>query len=327
MTRTILRTGLLAGLVVLSILVAACAPPIAPVAAPTASVETQALPDQQTDGQAPSAAGETAASQMTLLRKRMLDLMQAENPDSAALAQVRTQMETLMGQMQGMMGQDFDPAAMNQMMAMMSQMTGMMGQMQSMMGQGSDPAAMNQMMAMMSQMTGMMGQMQGMMGQDFDPAAMNQMMAMMSQMTGMMGQMQGMMGEGMPGPTMMNTPEAGAQPTPHADMTRSAEAGAVSVDVTPLNLFQSDASSLDFEIALNTHSVDLGADLAQLAVVRIDGREIAATAWEPSASGGHHVSGLLRFPALAEGPNSVTLIIRNLANVPERSFTWELSDN
>ena len=297
MTRTILRTGLLAGLVVLSILVAACAPPIAPVAAPTASVETQALPDQQTDGQAPSAAGETAASQMTLLRKRMLDLMQAENPDSAALAQVRTQMETLMGQMQGMMGQDFDPAAMNQMMAMMSQMTGMMGQMQSMMGQGSDPAAMNQMMAMMSQMTGMMGQMQG------------------------------MMGEGMPGPTMMNTPEAGAQPTPHADMTRSAEAGAVSVDVTPLNLFQSDASSLDFEIALNTHSVDLGADLAQLAVVRIDGREIAATAWEPSASGGHHVSGLLRFPALAEGPNSVTLIIRNLANVPERSFTWELSDN
>jgi len=150
---------------------------------------------------------------------------------------------------------------------------------------------------------------------------------MMSQMTGMMGQMQGMMGEGMPGPTMMNTPEAGAQPTPHADMTRSAEAGAVSVDVTPLNLFQSDASSLDFEIALNTHSVDLGADLAQLAVVRIDGREIAATAWEPSASGGHHVSGLLRFPALAEGPNSVTLIIRNLANVPERSFTWELSDN
>ncbi|MCW5857694.1 MAG: hypothetical protein KIS63_05365 [Caldilineales bacterium] len=267
MTRTILRTGLLAGLVVLSILVAACAPPIAPVAAPTASVETQALPDQQTDGQAPSAAGETAASQMTLLRKRMLDLMQAENPDSAALAQVRTQMETLMGQMQGMMGQDFDPAAMNQMMAMMSQMTGMMGQ------------------------------------------------------------MQGMMGEGMPGPTMMNTPEAGAQPTPHADMTRSAEAGAVSVDVTPLNLFQSDASSLDFEIALNTHSVDLGADLAQLAVVRIDGREIAATAWEPSASGGHHVSGLLRFPALAEGPNSVTLIIRNLANVPERSFTWELSDN
>ncbi|MBX7233309.1 MAG: hypothetical protein K1X65_02920, partial [Caldilineales bacterium] len=230
-------------------------------------------------------------------------------------------------QMQGMMGQDFDPAAMNQMMAMMSQMTGMMGRMQGMMGQAFDPAAMNQMMAMMSQMTGMMGQMQGMMGQDFDPAAMNQMMAMMSQMTGMMGQMQGMMGEGMPGPTMMNTPEAGAQPTPHADMTRSAEAGAVSVDVTPLNLFQSDASSLDFEIALNTHSVDLGADLAQLAVVRIDGREIAATAWEPSASGGHHVSGLLRFPALAEGPNSVTLIIRNLANVPERSFTWELSDN
>lgn len=106
------------------------------------------------------------------------------------------------------------------------------------------------------------------------------------------------------------------------------EQGAVSVAVTPRGLDPS-ATVLDFEVAMNTHSVDLSMNLAELAMLTTDtGTQIAASGWE-APQGGHHVSGVLSFPALGEdGPllDSVMTLTLTLTNVdvPERTFTWSL---
>lgn len=143
--------------------------------------------------------------------------------------------------------------------------------------------------------------------------------------------------------TPTSAPEAGrtdvesasavpAQLAVPANLTQSAEAGAVTVEVTPLNLQDAQADTLDFAITMNTHSVDLGVDLAQMAVLQVGGAEIAAVRWQAPAGGGHHVQGTLSFPAtdsankrILEGATSITLVIRGLAGVEERAFTWDLT--
>ena len=108
------------------------------------------------------------------------------------------------------------------------------------------------------------------------------------------------------------------------------EQGEVKVAVTPVNLAR-DASTLDFEVVLDTHSVDLSMDLASLATLTTDnGRSVLANRWDGMA-GGHHVSGFLSFPAsadgvaLLEGAAQLTLTIRDV-DAPARIFTWPLAD-
>lgn len=115
------------------------------------------------------------------------------------------------------------------------------------------------------------------------------------------------------------------------DLTQRAEAGAVAVEITPLNLADVGAATLDFAVSMNTHSVDLGVDLVKLAVLKANGIEVAAVAWQAPAGGGHHVKGTLRFPRvtaddkpLLVGAASLTIVIRNLGGVPERVFMWKL---
>lgn len=106
------------------------------------------------------------------------------------------------------------------------------------------------------------------------------------------------------------------------------EQGAVAVSVTPLEA-SDDATTLDFEVAMNTHSVDLSMDLAQLATLVTDiGGEVQAVGWSGEA-GGHHVSGVLSFPAtddgatLLQGATTITLTLENV-DAPARTFTWSL---
>jgi hypothetical protein len=86
-----------------------------------------------------------------------------------------------------------------------------------------------------------------------------------------------------------------------------------------------------FNIAMDTHSVDLdGYDLSELAVLILDGElEVRPRGWD-APSGGHHRKGTLRFPDVSvDGTpievsrvRSVQLIVKDVAGVPERSFTW-----
>ncbi len=111
------------------------------------------------------------------------------------------------------------------------------------------------------------------------------------------------------------------------DVPRIDEQGAVSVEITPLNL-NVPGHTLDFSVVLNTHSVDLSMDLAALATLTTDtGLELSASAWE-APRGGHHVQGILQFPAVQDGAGvmdgarRLTLVIQGL-DAPERTFVWE----
>ena len=112
---------------------------------------------------------------------------------------------------------------------------------------------------------------------------------------------------------------------PEPGLTQTKDEAAVTVMVTPLNLDNRSAATLDFEIALNTHSVELAYDMLSISALRSDtGQETQPVAWDGPPGGGHHVSGTLSFPQLNERSQSVTLILRGIADVPARTFEWEV---
>lgn len=113
-----------------------------------------------------------------------------------------------------------------------------------------------------------------------------------------------------------------------ADLSRTDQQGAVVVTVTPLNL-DNPSDQLEFDISLETHSVDLSMDLATLATLTTDtGMTIPANLWD-APRGGHHVEGKLVFPAsqdgksILEGAGKLTLTILNV-DAQSRIFEWEL---
>jgi len=111
-------------------------------------------------------------------------------------------------------------------------------------------------------------------------------------------------------------------------MTRMDQQGAVIMEVTPRNL-GTPADTLEFDVVMNTHSVDLGMDLAVLATLLTDtGITVQATLWD-APRGGHHVSGKLVFSAVQDGRSileGTTKLILTVVDVdaPSRIFEWEL---
>lgn len=134
------------------------------------------------------------------------------------------------------------------------------------------------------------------------------------------------------GPTRTPAPTATLVASPPQETesyeTRTDTQGSVTFEVTPIGL-SATAERLEFEVVMDTHSVDLEWDLAAHSVLRTDtGLEAQALSWP--LGGGHHYSGTLTFPSRAEdgtafldGARVVTLIIRD-TDVPERAFVWEV---
>lgn len=124
----------------------------------------------------------------------------------------------------------------------------------------------------------------------------------------------------------------GSQPSPApaaaaSDQARISEGGQVTVK----GIWPGPAAGLVFTIVMDTHAVDLdGYDLAQLAVLRVDGGpDLAPVRWDAPA-GGHHREGTLTFPTEQGGKpvidaqtRMIELIVRDVAGVPERVFTWQ----
>lgn len=110
-------------------------------------------------------------------------------------------------------------------------------------------------------------------------------------------------------------------PTPHP-LARTNDANEVSVEIVPLNLDDTTAGTLDFQVTFTTHSVDLNYDFAALAILRsADGEEVTALKWD-GPTGGHHVFGVLSFPVLKTRGPTITLVLRDIAGEPERTFEW-----
>ncbi len=124
-------------------------------------------------------------------------------------------------------------------------------------------------------------------------------------------------------------PTAAAPAVSSENIARTDSQASVEFVVTPLNL-ASPTDTLDFDVSMNTHSVDLSWDLAAQSVLATDaGLEVKGQSW-PVGSG-HHYEGTLTFPAktadgkpLLDGARKLTLTIKD-AGVAERIFEWDLS--
>jgi hypothetical protein len=153
-------------------------------------------------------------------------------------------------------------------------------------------AEMGQMMQVMGLMQQRLGQMHMMMGARMSGGMMDNGMMDNGSMMG-----PGMMGENSePRATSVapeaNVPEAVSAPKLSL-VPANATAGAVSISVTPRA--NSDPSTISFDVALNTHTVELDFDLAEHTTLTIGAARYAPTSWEPNTPGGHHVSGTLTF--------------------------------
>jgi len=232
------------------------------------------------------------------------------------------------GMMQGDMGE---------MMAMMAEMQEMMAQMQGMMAgemmAGGMPMG-GQMQGQQMQ-GGMMGQMP-MMGTMIliAPMPMGGMMQMPGMgmmpgmnMGGMMGQMPMMQGMGMGDMMGQGAPQAAAPaspPTPaQGNAAQTGKLGAIDIKVTPPDLSNIQGDTIDFTVDLNAAGADLSFDLAELATLSIAGHAMPAAAWEVVYDHGHHVNGVLKFPAHMSGPvESATLTITDPAGGESLILTW-----
>lgn len=110
--------------------------------------------------------------------------------------------------------------------------------------------------------------------------------------------------------------------------TRTDQQGAIIFEITPLNL-DAPTDTLEFDVVLTTHSIDLSMDLATTSTITTDTDvSVDATLWD-APLGGHHVEGKLIFPAtkdgklILEGATKLTLTILNV-DAPTRIFEWEL---
>ena len=105
--------------------------------------------------------------------------------------------------------------------------------------------------------------------------------------------------------------------------TKSNRQGRVTVNVRPVQLVPGKPAK--FEVRMNTHSVTLSQDLVAASTLKdSQGREYQPTNWNGSPPGSHHRKGILEFPELKGDTEAITLVIRQVANVPERIFEWPL---
>ena len=105
--------------------------------------------------------------------------------------------------------------------------------------------------------------------------------------------------------------------------SKSNRKNSVRVDVKPVQIAPD--RSVKFEVRMSTHSVELDQDIVALSTLKDNnGHKYRPVGWNGSPPGGHHRKGVLEFPVLEGRFNAVTLVIRDIANVPERIFKWDV---
>ena len=96
----------------------------------------------------------------------------------------------------------------------------------------------------------------------------------------------------------------------------------VSVEVAPINF--SLGKPFQFKVSFTTHEGNLDFDMTKISYLIDDkNNKYIPNSWD-GGSGGHHLSGTLSFPALAQGSKTMKLIIENVYNVEKREFFWEI---
>lgn len=100
--------------------------------------------------------------------------------------------------------------------------------------------------------------------------------------------------------------------------------GQVTVSVAPKNLTKG-SSAWEFEVVLDTHSVELDHDLVKNSVpVDSFGNKYLPLGWEGDPPGGHHRKGVLKFQPVAGLQGQAKLEISDVGGVSKRDFIWQL---
>ena len=107
-------------------------------------------------------------------------------------------------------------------------------------------------------------------------------------------------------------------------VTQTSEGG----QVTAVATWTGPAAGANFDLKLDTHSVDLDALDLSNAVLRNDrGETLAARPWA-APKGGHHREGTLTFSGDASrffaGAKWIALVLTGVGDVPERTLRWEI---
>lgn len=169
---------------------------------------------------------------------------------------------------------------------------------------------------MMDTMHEMMGMMKGMVHEGED----------MEKLKGMMEHMEQMMKSY--DETMKKAEDAGDKMSGDEKnvgvLTKTSEAGDVTVDVTYLNPGE---DSPAFNIKLDTHSLDLDQYKLEAIVFLRDeeGKEYANPVVESPSGSGHHRSGVVRFKGVdISRATAIELVIKDMAGTQERIFRFDI---
>ena len=115
------------------------------------------------------------------------------------------------------------------------------------------------------------------------------------------------------------------EPSPSRPLLSPQENSGGEVDVKVAPLVLKVGKEPQFRLEFNTHSVELDFDVVKIASLTTDrGPFFGEVSWEGSPPGGHHREGKLSFADNLTKTKSVALILRDIAGITRREFTWSL---
>ncbi|HEY4515345.1 MAG TPA: hypothetical protein VJJ22_04330 [Candidatus Paceibacterota bacterium] len=104
-----------------------------------------------------------------------------------------------------------------------------------------------------------------------------------------------------------------------SEEARIDDQASVTVTITPFDI-SSQSKEWKFDVAMDTHSVELDQDMVKVSVLVDDnGKEYKPLRWEGAEVGGHHREGVLTFSQIIPFSQSVELKISSIGDVI-RSF-------
>ena len=123
--------------------------------------------------------------------------------------------------------------------------------------------------------------------------------------------------------SIINNDQTGEQDSIQNLDTKTDDQANVTVTVTPTDL-SSQSAEWKFNVVMNTHSIELDQNLAEIAALIDDGgKEYKPLRWEGAQAGGHHREGVLVFAPIAPYPQNLALNIKNIGDA-QRLFSWTL---